>query len=331
MAWSVQGSAGDAAEFLDEASMAFRLRPDESVAHGLRRLAEKELRRARAELGRASPPTGDAIHEARKSVKKVRALLQLVEADDGRRLDACRKRLRSVSRTLSRLRDADAMLSVFEKLRKENPPLFSEHTAARLRRRLASHRREAMEIAKQKGVWKQVDRELRALRKSAPRWRAAHRGFAALAPGIRLAHRRGRKALARARKRQRAADFHEWRKEMKTLWYDLRLVEGRDSRVHKDVAALDRAETLLGDDHNAVVLCAELSKDPSVCGTAADVDRLRLAADRFQCKARTRALKAARRIYARPSRDYLRSVRRGWQGKARRPRRANRGARGRAA
>src|SRR4051812_6805516 len=96
--------------------MAYRLRRDESVANGLRRLGRKEPGAAAVELRRTTPPADEAIHDARKSVKKARAILQVIDADDGSGLSGCRKRLRSVNRTLSALRDADAMIEVLTKL-----------------------------------------------------------------------------------------------------------------------------------------------------------------------------------------------------------------------
>jgi len=81
--------------------MAYRLLTGESVARGLRRLSRKELLSARDELRRTSPPRDEAIHEARKSVKKVRAIVELVEADEGRGVSKSQKRLRKVNSTLS--------------------------------------------------------------------------------------------------------------------------------------------------------------------------------------------------------------------------------------
>jgi hypothetical protein len=297
----------------DEAIVSFRLKADEPVARGLRRLAAKELRSARDRLRRSSRPSELAIHEARKSLKKARAILQVVDADGGRHLSAARKKVRAVNRTLSCVRDAGAMLEILEKLRARTPQLVSEHTFMRVRRRLAAEKRSTMDDAERRGAWKHVDRDLRALRKSASRWRQTHNGFGALAAGVHRAHRRGRKALARARKQQRATDFHEWRKAIKALWYELRLLQGRSRRIDRDAAALHRAEAALGDDHNVVVLCALLTSDPSVCRTAADVDRVRLAGDQYQCEMRKRASKEARGIYARKSRAYVRRVRDEWK------------------
>jgi CHAD domain-containing protein len=293
--------------------MAYRLRPEESTTRGLRRLAKKELQRARDELGRATPPRDEAIHEARKRVKKVRAILELIEVDGGRAGAGCSKQLRTVNRTLSELRDADAMVSVLTTLRSKNPHVLDEHTFARIRRRLFSHKQAAIEAAEREDAWKNVDRELRSLRRAAKRWRPIHRRFGAFARGIRLNHKRGRKAMVRARKSKDAADFHEWRKQMKALWYELRLIERAGRPIRQNVAVLHRAETWLGEDHNLEVLCTELSKDVAVCGGAVDFDRLRLAADRYQCQLRDKAIEAARRIYGRKSDAYVRGIKRAWQ------------------
>lgn len=131
--------------------------------------------------------------------------------------------------------------------------------------------------------------------------------------GIRAAHRRGRTALKCAKETQQAANFHAWRKAIKALWYALRLVEQSDASVRRDIRALHRAETWLGDDHNLVVLCEELSSDASICRSAVDIDRLRLAADREQCRLRGKAVDRVRQVYERRSGAYARSVASAWK------------------
>jgi CHAD domain-containing protein len=289
--------------------VAYRLRPRESVAHGLRRVARKELRSARDQLSEATPPDDQAIHEARKSVKKVRAILLLIDADEGRGQTNCHKRLRKVNRTLSDVRDPDAMTAILTKLTRKNSQLFDEHSLARLRRRLSALKQTAMEAARNAGAWKTLDRELRNLRQDAKGWRPRHRQFRALAAGIRRTYRRGRKAMSRARRRQTADNFHEWRKHIKALWYELRLVEGCTPGIKRDVTALHRAETWLGDDHNVVVLSAELSKDGSLC----DLEQFRRAADRYQCQLRQRTIARMRSAYARTPGEYVRRVKRAWE------------------
>jgi len=294
--------------------MAFRIRTGESLSRGLRRVAKKELRSARNALLKSCPPHEEAIHEARKSLKKVRAVMDLIAADDGRGLAGCRKRIRKVNRTLSDLRDADAMLVILTKLRKAYPRALDEHTFARMRRRLLSRKHASVKAADADGIWKRVDRDLRKLRQKAARWRPAHRRFGALAPGIRSTYRRGRKALARARKRQRAADFHQWRKQIKALWYQLRLLERCSPGVGADVRVLHQAETWLGDDHNVVVLCAELGKDPSL-RSGAD---LQAVADRYQRDLRRKTIASAGGIYRSTPGNYVRRIKDAWKASRRR-------------
>jgi hypothetical protein len=119
--------------------------------------------------------------------------------------------------------------------------------------------------------------------------------------------------MARARRRQRAADFHEWRKEVKALWYQLRLVEGSSHGMRRDVQALRRAETWLGDDHNIVVLCAQLSSDASLGRSQIDVKRLQCTADEYQRRLREKSIAKARAIYAIRSGVYLRRIKRAWK------------------
>jgi len=289
--------------------MSFRLRDGQPIARELRRLAQEELRSARQDLRRSMPPEDTAIREARKSLKKVRAIAKLIGADDGRGLGKDPKRLRKVSRTLAGVRDADARLEILTKLTERNPRVVDEHTFARLRRSLAAHKNESKRGAARRGAWRAVNRTLGKLRKGAGDWRPAHRRFRAIATGLEATHRRGRRLLARARKRQRAEDFHEWRKQVKALWYELRLIASADRSVARDVAALDRAAEWLGDDHNVVLLCDALDKDAAAC----DLQQLRAAAVRYQRELRRKAIAATRRIYARKSAAYVRDVKRAWK------------------
>ena len=119
--------------------------------------------------------------------------------------------------------------------------------------------------------------------------------------------------MARSSKSQRPADFHEWRKQIKALWYALRLVEAADPRIRRDVKALHRAEVWLGHEHDVVVLCDELSKNGPQGETRIDRDRVRLVGDRYQCALRTKALASTKRIYAQAPRAYAQSIRREWK------------------
>jgi CHAD domain-containing protein len=293
--------------------MAFHIRPDESILRGLRRLARKQLASACNNLEHSSEPSEDAIHEARKSVKKVRAIAEVIRTDKGRGLKGARKRLRSVNRVLSQSRDGDVMNETLSKLLERRPALLSEHTNARLRLQLSSYRDAVAQAAKREHAWGDVVEELREVRAHVKRWSPAHKGFEVLARGLRATHRRGRKAMARALESRRAADFHEWRKEMKALWYQLRLLEEAGPAIQRDVKRLNDAETWLGDDHNVVVLCAHISSTRSCALDGSELQRFSGHARQYEESLRRKAIARAESIYRTGSRAYVRQIERAWK------------------
>ncbi len=291
--------------------MSFTLNPSTRVDRTLRRLARKELRDARRELDNSHRVTAESVHEARKRVKKVRAILRMIESDAGQGLDGSRKGLRRVAHQLSRVRDADSMVEIVDKLQQKQPRPFDEQSLRLLRRWIADRRKRIRQKAIHDKAWASAAKELRSIRRGAKRWRPSHQSFGVLSHGIADTLRRGRKALQRATKRRRADDFHNWRKEMKALRYQLRLLEPASQAIRRDIRALHDAEASLGDDHNIVVLCGALATDGSTV-TAPLIRRLRTAADRYHADARKRALAVARRIYSRKPRRYVRELKRAW-------------------
>lgn len=236
--------------------MAYRLRTEEPVGHGLRRVVRRELRRAAEALAESS--SADALHNARKRIKKARSVLHLVERH--MKTGDAERELRKANRLLGPLRDSEAIIA-------------SAHAALHQRQKIAAH------------LWQQIDRSLHRQRerlrtrsradKVAPRvrkalarvrkasasWKWDAVDEAALAKEVRRAHKKAKQAMAQAAKSDDAADFHAWRKRVKTLWHGVRLLQERTPMpaLVKDLKTL---ETLLGEEHNLQVLQARLPVMP---------------------------------------------------------------------
>src|SRR5262245_41791210 len=89
-------------------TMSFELQPGESLRKGTRRTVHKQIDAALEELtGAHKGPRDEVVHEARKSLKKVRAALRLVRPVIGekayRRENTC---FRDAGRPLTEVRDA---------------------------------------------------------------------------------------------------------------------------------------------------------------------------------------------------------------------------------
>src|SRR5689334_5586263 len=98
--------------------MGYHFENDESASEGVKRVAREEIDSAidslRSKHGR---DRDEGIHEARKSIKKLRALLRLVRNELGDAYESDVSRLREVGRKLSEFRDAGALVTSFHDLR----------------------------------------------------------------------------------------------------------------------------------------------------------------------------------------------------------------------
>jgi len=284
--------------------MGYRLEPGESVREGLRRIAREELARAGAGLLEATARgRDDAIHEARKSIKKVRAILRLMRGELGHTFGVENRRLREVGRRLSVYRDGAVMIETLDRLAGFRPDERNAAELASIRRGLvANQRRQRLG----NGMTNAIHRAAAELLAAAARvdgWRLVMDGPVALAPGMETAYRRGRARLADARRHARPECCHEWRKRVKDHWYHLRLLESRwNPAMRGRERSLKELETWLGEHHNLAVLAERL-----------EADRCREPIGEMQRELRAKALELGERLYCEPPAEFAKRVAQLWR------------------
>jgi CHAD domain-containing protein len=279
--------------------LAYHLKSGESVPDGLRRLVREELRSAAAEL--SSSNTGDrdeSIHEARKSVKKIRAVLRLVRPSLGDIYAAENARFRDTGRKLSEFRDAGAIIETFDQLRDKYRPELGTVTLRAIRTRLVKEKLERDQSADIEQVLARCASSLRGAIRRVRSWPFPHEGFAAIGPGFEATFRRGRQAMERARKHGSDEDFHEWRKAVKYHWYHIRLLEKSWTDVLTAYEkSLKDLETWLGDDHNLVVFRSRIEANPAAYGAPQTTTIAMGLIAKYQKELRANALSLGERIY----------------------------------
>ena len=228
-------------------SRAFRLKQDEAVPDGVRRIARGRIDHAIEALADASE---EGVHDARKDMKKLRALLRLVRGEVGdkvfrREADT----FRDAAGELSGVRDADVMLATLAELEQRY-----DAEVGPVRQALEAHR-----IRTTGGGRKQAAETAVALlteaRGRVDDWPLERDGFEALAEGLERSYRRGRRDWRAALKEPSSENLHEWRKRTKDLWYHCSILEETWKPVMAALA--DEAHELsdrLGDDHDLAVL-----------------------------------------------------------------------------
>ena len=99
--------------------MPYRLKINEPVEKGFRRIAREQLDVALAELA-SSEVHPSSVHECRKALKRIRALLRLASAAIGQ--SKARRRIKAlgeIGKVLSERRDQAVMLQTLAKLASE--------------------------------------------------------------------------------------------------------------------------------------------------------------------------------------------------------------------
>jgi hypothetical protein len=300
--------------------MRFQLDPSKPVATAVRQEARRQAEAALAVLRQARPLSGPNVHALRKSLKRLRALMRLVE-------DPRRGRLRKAGAQLAALRDVDVVRQTLKMLVAADGTLISAEAAAEADQRLQdAHRALLAEFATTE-VLGAVEEAVRDASARVGQWKPQQRGLAACAPALARAHRRAHKALLKAAARGRVEDFHEWRKRLSVVRDHLLLVAPRGSDVHADALSLDRAVTSLGDDHNLAVLFETLSRLSTEKALDMDLDRLRRALARRQWQLHEEALTNAWHLCLRDSDEYTRRVVDAWAKARARKKRSPAGAR----
>jgi CHAD domain-containing protein len=241
----------------------YRIGRDEKAAEAVRRIVAGRLDDALEQLGeRLDGDVAVAVHEARKDLKKARAVLRMVRHrmhdDVFVRENA---RLREAGLSLGGARDAEAEVRTIEALQER----FGDELPAgvqALKRELSSERDDLAEVAEGselRGAARDAREAIAATRDSLDSWSFSKAGWKLVGPGIERSYRRGRNRFRDVRRDPTPENIHEWRKRVKDLWYHLRLL--RDSWPDVMAEMGDEAHELsdlLGDHHDLTVLAADV-------------------------------------------------------------------------
>jgi CHAD domain-containing protein len=294
--------------------MPYRLKASESVPEGIKRIVVEELDSATEQLSRNDHKGRDeAIHEARKSVKKIRGALRLVEFELGPTYRKENKRLRELGRKLSELRDAAAIIETFHNVVQKHKDSLQENTLSSIRQALEKSKHETEQNLNIDQVMKSAIATVGATGKRVKNWPLKSDGFRAIAPGLRTTFRRGRKVMAAAQKDPRPENYHTWRKRVKDHWYHVRLLENvwtEVMRAHE--ASLKDLETWLGDDHNLVVLREKLETKPEAYGDQKDIELFLTLAGEYQKELREKAMSLGQRVYEEKPRQFTKNMGKLW-------------------
>lgn len=284
------------------------------LAVAIERLLLAQLDRVASALAPDDPDANESIHEARKRMKRFRGLIRLVRDRVGD--EAYRREnlaIRDVARAIAPVRDGWVLVLTLDQLTADNGRLAASPAIAGLRAELleAHHRERATILGN-------ADR-LASLREATARvggrvagWGLSCAGGATaqageiawVEAGLRREYRRGQRGRHRAGQGRDDGAFHEWRKRVKYLRYQLEALQPmRPDVLGPLIASLEALGETLGTEHDLAVLGEAWHRS---CGPG-DPELLALIA-RSQQELRGRALELGALLYAESPGDLLERI-----------------------
>ena len=295
--------------------MTYRLKPNESLSTGIKRIATEQIEKAIEELS-AIDELGidEAIHQARKRLKKTRAVVRLVRDSLGsetyKQENAC---FRDLGRNLASLRDAKVQIETLDDLTahfadKITPEMFTD-----MRRELrVDYRREYQRVLDE-GVIVSVKNQLKDAKTEINDWTIESDNWSAIDKSLKRVYKRGYKGLHRAISEPTAENFHEWRKRVKYLRYQLRILRPIWSGIMKEwIEQTHDLSDYLGEDHDLAVLQEFVLSQPKRFDRDNTLKTLTALGDRRRAELQSAAILLGKRIYTEKPKDFVDRMRNYW-------------------
>ena len=237
--------------------MDFALDIRQPAGQELRRLALAQIDAAQALLSPRTPPLHDAIHEARRAMRRARAILQMLRPALGEHYEPLAMPLRDAGAALSSLRDAQAVIEAVEQLARHQSPPIPENARAALMRRL---RRRCNAACRQQ--YETLDRVavlLAAARTAVASW-PGDASDSDVLKGLRRGYARAARALRRAR-RDPATHLHRWRQRVREHRLQLELLrQAWPEVIGAQTGEARRLARLLGAERDLQLLAAVFAR-----------------------------------------------------------------------
>lgn len=284
----------------------------EPLGVGVKRVTMDQLEGAAARFFDASVEFGDAVHEARKSVKRVRAMLRLVRGELSDRVyDFENDSLRRTAKLVSDIRTARGVLDAAISIRSIYGGLLADGTFSDMLSRLGT-RRDLTELNALEDP-NLVGRVVRGFERAYHRYGSwptdpearevygmgIRDSYEAIGPGLSKTYGMGRHAMAAAYRGPSPGEFHQWRKRVKDMRHQMEFLAPLWPEVVVGTAmTLDRLGQILGEDNDLAELVSLLDSRLDLCPDPRERSLFRALARQRRDELQTASEILGRRLYA---------------------------------
>jgi CHAD domain-containing protein len=288
--------------------MGFRLKLREPLPKGLKRVFREQIESALQLCRHPSRQRGVTVHEVRKHLKRLRAAMRLAVGEVGKNQHACEDRcVRKIGRLVSDLRDAQVRLQTLIQLRDATTKDPKKNRFPRIEE-LLSLERESFSAAFA-GWQKEATPQLEGLETRLLEWPLDGLTWKQICGAVGKIYKRGQRGLAKTIDDPEPETFHQWRKRVKDIWYQLRILQPLNRVVLEEIAHdAEVLAELLGSEHDLDFMLARLEKESDDAALRDELTQLEKLIRKRGKRLRTNALELGRRFYAEPAKAFAKRI-----------------------
>ncbi len=237
--------------------MSFKLKKNEAAGNGIKRILIEQSSKAISDLMYLGDDRDERIHDARKSFKKIRALLRLIRneisEEQYRRENEC---IRDAGRKLAVARNSLILINSLDSLSNDFNSLINVDLYNELKKML----RENYEIEyrnnySNENLAAEIVQIIHSARARFQNMNLNSCDFDSIKKGLRIIYKQGYKQTFEVNENSSDENLHELRKRVKYLWYVLRLFKAADSKsIKKLIEDAHQLSDFLGEDHDLAEL-----------------------------------------------------------------------------
>ncbi|MCG6156459.1 CHAD domain-containing protein [Rubinisphaera margarita] len=280
--------------------MGYRLKRNEGVEAGLRRIAREQIEKSLRDLSDSEVKTSRKVHQIRKRCKKLRAVIRLVRPALGDAYGRENREFRDAARMLSQARDAKTALDTYDAVMETFEDQVQRKAFGSIRRELTNRRKALLdERVDLNARFQEVAARLEAARDRIPSWRLSEEGFSAIRGGLKKTYSRACKEMDGVAEEPADENFHNWRKRVKYHRYHCQILTPLwPAELRARAGEADRLGDYLGDDHDLAVLRAQVVESPEAFGQERDIQAFLGLMDQQRELLQQKSFLVGRRLFA---------------------------------
>ncbi len=290
--------------------MAYEIREHQAIPDELLRIWTEEVEFSIQQLEKQRQ-IEVGIHQARKSLKRIRAILRIVRDPLGeKKFSKANIAYRDAARSVSGLRDLTAMQEVLEKLRSRyNRQILHagiDSAIAGLDDWILTAKND---IRDQEDIRQEAISILNKSLKKRKTWKKGVDEFSWIDSSIQRTYKHGWEAFRVAKKKPKPLLLHDWRKQVKYLWHQLQLLHGCwPEMIDPWSEELHRLATLLGDEHDLIVLRNHIRQERLISGRVRGKADLLAAIKEYRKELRQAYFPLGEKVYHQKPKNFTESL-----------------------